>query len=697
MASAAASAGARRGTRAGTRTEARPARTLEAAELAWVAAVPCALLTLALVLLIGGPLGRALLTPRASEAFWPAIARDPQPAEHGRFLVGLIGPPLLAAVVLATLHRRVRLRLRLPASAIRPLVLASQLVGLAFVALCFAAQNNVIFSADFYFWPHRMYFKWPTLLVAAALPLAAWALLRGSDAGARFAAAVRETPTRRLACIAAAALYTAIWMLTAIELDSSIGTTIEAVSGHLLWTMAEPFAVLNGRTPLVDFHAQYGQVWAYLAAAPMALFGATIFTYTTAMAMSSTLVMLAVYAIFRRLTRSSLVALSLYLPFLATAFFMVVGPPSDRYGPENTFILWPIRYAGPFVLAWLLSRHLDGGAPRRPWPLFAVAGLVVVNNPDFGMGSALATLVGLACATPPRSWRAAGRLVGVAAAGMLGGIAAFALFTLLRSGSLPHFGLLFEFSRLYGIGGWEQLPMPELGLHLAVFLTFAAALVLAAVRVARAEPDRLLTALLAWIGTFGLAASLYFAGRAHPMALFDFFAPWAFAIVLLLLVVVRALAARAWRRPTVPDLAVLFGFGLVICSLPQTPTPWSQVDRISERTPVPVFKQPEAERLVAQTTHPGEKVTILATLGHRIAYDVGVVNVSPYASSESIATAQQLRTTIGTARREGARKLYLALGFTRREQLAALAAAGFAPVRYDRAHAYVELLDRGAR
>jgi hypothetical protein len=695
MASAAASAGARRGTSAHVGTAARP-RALEPAEAAWLAAVPCALLTVALIVAIGGPLGRLLLTPDPStEAFWASVVRDPQPAEHGRFLVGLIGTPLLVGAVLASARPRVRERLRLAPEAIQRLVLSSQLLGLAFVVVCFAAQNNVVFSADFVYWPHRMYFKWPTLLLAALLPLAAWALLRGRDVGAGFLAAVRETPRRRVICLALAALYTAIWSLTAVDLDSSIGNTIEAVSGHVLWTMAEPFAVLNGRTPLVSFHAQYGQLWAYLAAAPMALFGATIGAYTITMASATGLVVLAVYATFRRLVRSSLVALALYLPFLATAFFMIVGPPSNRYGPENIFILWPIRYAGPFLLAWLLARHVDGAAPRRVWALFALAGLVVVNNPDFGLAATMGTLCALAAALPARSSLALRRLALEAAAGFLGGVALFSLFTLVRSGSLPRFGLLFEFSRLYGIGGWEQLPMPELGLHLVVFLTFAAAIVVAAVRVVRGERDRLLTALLAWSGVFGFLASIYYAGRAHPMALFDFFAPWAFTLALLLLLVVPRLAARGWRRPTIPELAVLFGCGLVVCSLPQTPAPWSQLHRIANRTPTPVFKQLEAERLVAATTHRGERVLILTTLGHRIAYDVGVVNVSPYSSIESIATAQQLQRTIDTARRDGARKLYLSLRFTRPEELTALQQAGYVVRRYDQTRAFVELVDRG--
>jgi hypothetical protein len=691
-----ASAAARPGVQGDVHTRTRSgARALAPDELAWIAGVPIALLTVAAIVVLGPVLGRALLRP-GDEGFWSSIGANPQPLQHGRFLVGLAGPPLLAALVLVVSTRAsLRERIRLAPGAIRALVAGSQALLLAFVVVCFAAQNNVVFSADFVYWPHRSFFTGRTLAIALLLPaLALWAARRRPP-GARVAALLRETRARRLACLALAALYTAIWMLTAIDLDSSIGNTIEAVSGHVLWTLAEPFAVLDGRTPLVDYHAQYGQIWAYLAAAPMALFGATIGSYTVAMATSTGLVAVAVYSIFRRLVGSSLLALAIYLPFLATAFYMIVGPLSDRYGPANIFILWPIRYAGPFVLTWLVARHVDGAAPRRAWPIFVLAGLVVVNNPDFGGAAVAATLAALAAAASPRGWSATGRLAGEAAAGLLGGIALFSLFTLVRSGSLPDFGLLFEFSRLYGIGGWEQLPQPELGLHLAIFGTFAAALVLAAVRVARgADREPPVTSLLAWIGVFGLLASVYYAGRAHPMALFDFFAPWAFALVLLGIVVVRALAARGWRRAGIPELAVLFGLGLVVCSLPQTPAPWSQVERIRDRTPVPVFKQLEAERLVRETTRRGEKVAILTALSHRIAYDLGLENISPYSSIESIATARQLRRTLDVARREGVHKLYLSLRFTRPEELDALQAAGWRPHRYDQPRrAFVEMVD----
>jgi hypothetical protein len=682
------------GRREGSRA-ADEARALTAAELAWIAAPACALLALAAVVLVGPLVGRLFLMPRR-HVFWATVQADPQPLEHGRFLVGLLGAPLLAALPLAwsaaPAHRRPALRPR----TIRALVLGAQLVLVAFLLLCFAAQNDIVFSADFVTWPHRSFFTPATLVVAAALPALALLVLRGGRADRALARLARETRARRLACLALALTYTAIWMTTAINVDSSIGNTIEAVYGHIHWTMSESFAVLDGRTPLVDFHAQYGRLWAYLAAAPMALFGATIGTYTAAMAAGTTLAMLAVYGILRRLVRSSLAALVLYAAFVATAFYTVVGPPEDRYGMANLYLMWPIRFSGPMLLAWLAARSLDGAAPRRAWIIFTVAALVVVNNPDFGLAATLATSAALASARW-RERRSLRRLALEALAGAAAGLALFALFTFARAGALPRFGLLFEFSRLYGIDGWEQLPMPELGLHLAVFLTFAAALVVAAVRVVQGETDRLLTGMLAWIGVFGLGASVYYAGRAHPMALFDYFAPWAFAVVLLLLVVLRGLAARRWRGVTLPELAVLFAFGLVLCSLPQTPTPWSQIARIRDRTAAPLLKQPEVVDLVRGTTHPGEKVGVITTLGHRVAYDAGVVNVSPYSSVESIVTHEQLRTLLDAMHREGASKLYITRTFTRQDTYSELQAAGYEPQAVDASEGVVMLRDRGSR
>jgi hypothetical protein len=680
------------------RTSPRP-RALAPAEAAWIAALPCALVSALAALLLGPLIGDTLLQPDPTrELFWLALAVRAEPTQHGRFLAGAIGPLLLVAITLASGEPRVRERLRLPPRRIAALVAVAQAALVVFLLVCLAAQNDVLgLSADFVLTPPVRYFSWRTLLVAAALPALALALLRYTGLPSWLRRHAHETTARRRACLLAAVLYTGLWLLTAVNVDSSIGTTNLAVSAHLMATLSESFGILNGRTPLVDFHVQYGQVWAYLSAVPMALFGATVAVHTITLTAASGVALIAVYATFRRVARNSLAALALYAPFLATTGFLVAGPADNRYDSLNLYILWPVRYAGPFLLAWLTARHVDRVAPRRAWVLFAMVGLVAINSMDFGLAGGAATLAALLLATPPRAWRDVRRLAGAALAGVGGTALAFSLLTLLRAGELPHFGLLFEFGRLYGIGGWAALPMPVLGLYLAVFLTFVACLVLAAVRAASGEQDRLMTAMLAWIGAFGLAASVYYAGRAHPLTLFHFFAPWGFALALLVVVVVRELASRDWRRPTAAQLCVLFGFGVLLCSLPQTPPPGPQLARIRQQAPVPIFiRAPEGVRFVEATTRPGEHVALFLQISHRVAIEADVVNVSPYTSIEAMPTRQQLHRAIDALHAAGGHKLYLPLypPFLDPEIVPELEQLGFVVAHYSPTRSFVEMTDR---
>ena len=98
---------------------------------------------------------------------------------------------------------------------------------------------------------------------------------------------------------------------------------------------------------------------------------------------------------------------------------MEIGPLDNRYGPSNLFSMFPMRYGGPYVLAWLLVRHVDRLRPRRASLLFLAAGLVLLNNPDFGMPAFAATLVALLWTDGARGGRASARSCWSAALGLL--------------------------------------------------------------------------------------------------------------------------------------------------------------------------------------------------------------------------------------------------------------------------------------
>jgi hypothetical protein len=190
-------------------------------------------------------------------------------------------------------------------------------------------------------------------------------------------------------------------------------------------------------------------------------------------------------------------------------------------------------------------------------------------------------------------------------------------------------------------------------------MTFVAAVATAAVRVARGARDRLLTAMLAWSGIFGLGASVYFyAYRSHPDVLLNIFSAWAFALALLLIVVLRAERTRS-GVPALPALLVLFGFGLAACSVAQVPWPWSEVARItSEGTDRPLMLDAMAEA-VRELTQPGEHVAIFVQVGHRVARDAGVINISPYPGFKQMPAREQLDDTLEQLRREDGRTVFV--------------------------------------
>ncbi len=128
---------------------------------------------------------------------------------------------------------------------------------------------------------------------------------------------------------------------------------------------------------------------------------------------------------------------------------------------------------------------------------------------------------------------------------------------LARSGELPNPAFATYWSSTFARDGYGLVPMPTLGLHWALYFTYAAALLTAAVRYVRAEADRALTGMLAFAGIFGILSGFYFAGRSLPWQLMLLFPVWGFALALLTWTVGRLapLRARGFGSSAPPDPA----------------------------------------------------------------------------------------------------------------------------------------------
>jgi hypothetical protein len=624
-------------------------RSLTPSELVWLGVVPAALLTLLAIALVGPEVGRALLAP-SGERIFPGVSVLPEPVEQGRFLVALTGPLLLIAFVAATEGR-----LRAHPTTTRALVAAGQVATVAFLTACVLAQQGAIPGAVLEPWsPPNRYFTPASWATAAACALLLVAAIRARSVIARLSSLAGETPRRRAMCMLAAVVFTAVWLLRSVNFDGTFGN--EDLLNRVPWEMSDAFAVLDGRSPLVDFHAVYNHLGAYLVAAVMSVTGASAATWTLTMVSISALGSLAVLDLLRRVVRSAPLALMLYVPFVAISCW-VVGSPREGTSFSSLFGVWPLRYGWAYLLAWLTARHLDGGSPRRTWLLFLAAGLVLINNPDFGLGAFAGTLAATAIDPRRRSPRMLVRLAAAAAAGLAAACALVSLLTLARAGQLPNPAFALEFSRLFVTEGWGLEPMPAIGLHLVLYATFAAAIVASAVLARNRGNEALLASMLAWAGAFGMLASTYYVGRSNPGNLMALFSAWSLALALLLVVVVRALIAQR-RRPTLPEACVLLGFSLGVASLPNVPIPWAEITRLQHHA-APLYAQPQATAFVAERAAAGERVAILAPLGFRIAYDAGVVNVSPYPNLEAVRSPRLVRTLLAAIERMHVHRIFI--------------------------------------
>jgi hypothetical protein len=646
---------------------------LSAGESAWLAALPCALVLVAAIVLLGPPLGRALLAPAGESGIWDIYYFEglvrPEPTEHARYLIALVGALLACGGVLVLRGRLV------PTATASRLAAAAEALLVAFVLACLVYQH--VHVGEFM---DAVFFTLRSLLVAIVVAGLIAGALHSRPITERAAALMRETTAKRIVAVSLAAAFVGAWLLTAFNTDATIGNANREVRINIPWWIDEAAAILGGHAPLVDFYAQYGQLWAYLAAGGMALLGSTLAVYSGIMLAGTAAALAAVYATFRRVAGSSLAALTLFAPFVATSFFVEEGPLENRYGPANLFSLFPIRYGGPFVLLWLVVRRVDRRVARPPLPLLTLAGLVAINNPEFGLPALAATLAALLWTAPDRSRRALARLAASAAAGLAAAVALVALLTLAVAGSLPRFGMLSEFPRIYGTEGLNMLPMPALGLHVVIYLTLAAALAVATVRTLASAGDRepALTASLAWAGVFGLGAGAYFVGRSYSDVLIDVFSAWALALALLLVAVVRSVARRPSRRPHAAEWLVLAGCGLAVCSLAQTPTPWSQVERLKRTTRDAPLAQDR--RVVARLTRPAEPVALLLPQGHRIAAELGIDDVTPYTFIDAMLTRRQWEATLAALHAAHGRLVVVPRRNLFAEEASWLAEAGFHPV-----------------
>ena len=661
-----------------------------AEDLAWLGLVPLTLVVLAVVFWLGPPLSHLYPGPNETIfAGWRFLVR-PEPLESTRYLIAAAAPPLLAGLVLAIgTGRGGRRSLDLA-------VIAIQVAGLGFICWSVAHQTHAPgFTPPTYFDP-----------ILLSVPNVVAGVVIGACLTALFASRVElrlpQLGTIRAwlagkwgIAVAVAVAFTAIWVLPAVVTDGTVGSMGEIGAGHVPAQAEDYFAVANGRTPLVDYIPIYVHLLPLVLEPVLRTFALSLTSFSISMCLLSLLTLLTAYGTFVAVTRRTWAALALYMPFVALALF-----PWDREGAVWDYngiyyAFLPGRYLGPFLVAWLCALHLRGR--RMPaWGVFFAAGLAVANNTEFGLPCLVAAILALVFGAERAS--PAARLLKSLAVQLVIGLAAAVVLVcgvlLLRSGHLPNPSYATYWSALFARDGYGLVRMPTLGLHWALYFTYGAALLVAAVRYVRRDPDQTLTGMLVFAGIFGLLSGFYFAGRSLPWQLMLLFPAWGLALALLTWTVVGSLrSARGdWlqlRRMILPGFAVLAGFGVMVASIDRTPPPWQQIDRLSAGGTA-VNDVPAVQRFVDANTTPGEHVLIIGTsLDHRVAERAGVVNTSPFFSPVALLSAREVNRAIDFLGDEGGTKVFespLSNALIAHHQFPEieriLRQRGFAPVRH---------------
>jgi hypothetical protein len=641
-----------------TRPEQPTRRRPSADDIAWVGLWPATLALIASVLLLAPPLSDLYPEPTHELFALRQPQVHPEPLEATRVLLALAIAFALGGLVLRGSAARGNPRFD-------PAVIALQIAGIALIVRGAAEQVNGPFplTPPDYFKP--LLLSVPILVAGVVVGIGLTLLVLAAGRFRSLDLPASMPSGWRRGAFAAAVVVTALWLFSAVVTDETVGSSGPIASGHIPVQAADYFAVINGRTPFVDYVPQYVHLLPLGLAPMLSWFDMSLTSFSVSMTALSLVALLALFGVLLRVTERPVAALALYVPVLAFSLFPWTEEGLVRESNALYYGFFPGRYLGPFVVGWLCAlavrrRHLPA------WLLFFVAALAALNNAEFGGPAVIAAFAALVLGSDrPRPLAQRVRaLLAQAVIGLGGALALVSAVTLVRAGELPDLGALTYYSRLFGREAFGLAPMPTLGLHIGMYLTFVAAILAAAVRCVQARHNSTLTAMLAYAGTLGLLTSLYFAGRSLPWQLMLLFPIWGLALALLAWTAARSLSSasvqrRSLARSLLPSLAALCGFGVMVATIATFPPPWTQVERLTQSGSA-VNDVPQVQRFVDGQTDPGEPILLFGThTDHRVAERAGVVNVSPWNYWFSLLSEQEVLRALDALEQEQGSKVFL--------------------------------------
>lgn len=611
--------------------------------LAWLSVIPVAA-SFGFVVVVIAPLLARLVSPsQAGFLQFTGFPIQPEPVEQLRYAFFLTTPfAMLAAIWFS---KPLANRWRHKAQMLLKLAIACQIVGIVCTVALSVWQGLI----------SPLFPIWSSLVGAVGgVCVSGFLMLRANEQ--RVNRPLHQGKFLSAMALILVAAVTTIALFPALYHDGNVARSIPDVAFHLPGTMNSFFAVADGRTPLVDYLGQYGNVLPYVLAPVFRMAGLATGSFTAVMVILSVICLCSVFLIFRKLS-GTVTALLMYVGFLGLSLYTLKTDGVEKLFNGNFFALLPIRFIGPLLVASLLVWHLGRLSLVSSVALFAASGLTLIN--ELGLG--LPSFVGVLFAVGARWFNAdkastsmrsslARSLLG-AGIGFSLAIGSLLLVSALRAGTFPDFRLIAFYPRQYA-SGYGMTPMPKAGAYVVVGITLAAVLFRGLFRSLsghyRGSADQLLNGALIYAGVFGLGASAYYVGRSDTWHLAGLFPVWGLALGLLILDGINATrsgssvtpqARRLWFIPLALASAHLaigatlgFGFGGL----------FQQLERIKSSGEPNILVPTGMIEFVERHAHAGEKVCIVYPLSHRIAILSNVQDIYPFDDPILFATEDQL-------------------------------------------------------
>jgi hypothetical protein len=408
---------------------------------------------------------------------------------------------------------------------------------------------------------------------------------------------------------------------------------------HFPFTYTEFAAVWNGRTPWCDYFPQYAGLIPMLTLPLFKIFGTGMFAYSLGLALLSWLGLFVHYSVFRQVTEKRWWALALFLPFATIGFFPIYWSGWDQFNMFNYYAVGPLRYFGPWMVTYFLSKQLAKPSPGRLIAVSVCASGAVLSSLDFGFPAFVGSLAAVVLHDPrsPKQFFSRGLIF---LATFVGVVLSYSCLLYFRSGIWPDLSQIYVFQLIFAKYGFFMLPMPPTGLHWIFYAIFMSALV-SAWSLRASTKDRLLRGLLLYSGLFGGGAMFYFVGRSAWQVLVAIFPAVGFALMLLVWNFFR----KPWRPGALSWIpAGLLIFGYLACgAFVATPNPYDHLSRILSSTD-PKITDDIARTIGELRPHlkKGDPVLLLHRFGYHIANLMEVKDVFPLNHYETLMTYAHL-------------------------------------------------------